>query len=62
MEVNKKYRCELGGEVFDDPASVRDSVDIINGEDSRHFNEVCAKCLKKLVGLIDDNFERNKYF
>lgn len=56
-----KWKCELGGETYESRDSVRDDIQILNGEESRHYNEVCVKHIAELNKIIDANFPKNRY-
>jgi len=60
MAQHEKYfTCDLCGKEFPTRAPVRNDVAVMNGEDTRIYGDVCDTCIKKLVGVIDDNFPRN---
>lgn len=61
MKHNAYWTCDLGGEIHETAHSVRNDVTIIDGEHSRIYNDVCDRCIKKLVDAIDLTFRRNKY-
>jgi hypothetical protein len=60
MEIPKKFKCDLGGEVYDKAEAVQYDVQVVNGINTRHYNQVCEFHCGQLVKLIDSAFKRNK--